>query len=41
MKYKIKGCVYKFLAGMFLPIDRIVCHDVRMSKNVYKTLPDI
>lgn len=40
-KLKIKGKTYKFLAGLFLPVDKLLAPEVRASKNVYKTLPDI
>lgn len=40
-RYKNKNKCYKFLAGLFLPLDRILSVDVKNSKNIYKTLPDI
>lgn len=40
-KYKIKNRTFKFLAGLFLPAEKLLSPEVKLSKNIYKILPDI
>lgn len=38
---RTKSKAYRLLSGMFLPAEKLLAPEVRTSKNIYRTLPDI
>lgn len=41
MKVNLKGRQCRYLAGLFVPLERLVNESLRKVKNVYKILPNL
>lgn len=41
MKVNLKGKQCRYLAGLFVPLERLVNENLRKVKNVYKILPNL
>ena len=38
MKLNINGKIIKYLAGMFIPLEKLLSDSLKKSRNIYKTL---
>ena len=41
MKLTLKGKTLKYLGGFFIPLEKLLCENVKIHKNVYKVLPRV
>jgi hypothetical protein len=41
MRLPLKGRQNKYLAGLFVPLDKLVGESLKKAKNVYKILPNL
>jgi hypothetical protein len=41
MRLPVKGRQNKYLAGLFIPLDKLVSDNLKKTKNVYKILPGL
>lgn len=41
MKAPVKGRQHRYLAGMFIPLEKLLSDGLRKAKNVYKILPNL
>jgi hypothetical protein len=39
MKLNLKGKTIKYLAGLFIPLEKLLDQNIKIHKNVYKILP--
>lgn len=40
MKLNINGKTIRYLAGMFIPLEKLLSDSLRKNKNIFKTLPN-
>jgi uncharacterized membrane protein len=41
MRLPVKGRQSKYLAGLFIPLDKLVSENLKKTKNIYKILPNL